>query len=370
MLKKAAALFVICAGLLAFVSCGGAPTQSFYLYAAVPNASEIVAYREDPNSGFLTVLPISPITAGPGVESLVIHPSGKFIYAANPSENDISLFAVQGYGGLTEKTPRTSTLPGGTSPTRLVMDAKGTTLFASNVGSNSISVFTIDSKTGFLSPVTGSPFAIGITPLNMVVAPSGSYLYVTGSANPGVLATYAVNTPSSNCANNSQYLCLIQISIVGSSPYGIAMTPKGNNLYVANSAPANSISEFSVDSSSGLLTQLSGSPIIESYISPAAALVDNSGKYLYVANEGSANISAYAIAASGGGLTALNDSPFAAHTQPVSIAIDPAGRYIYVGNQSSGSAIQSFLIDSTTGNLAGVESASVGNAPTSIIVTP
>lgn len=366
MLKKAAALIVICAGLVALVSCG--TTQSFYVYAAVPNASDIVVYREDPNSGFLTVMPFSPVTAGPGVESLVIHPSGKFIYASNPSENDISLFNVTGGGTITEQPPRTSTLPGGTSPTKLVMDVKGTTLFAADVGSNSISVFTIDSK-GNLSAVSGSPFAIGITPLNMALSPSGNYLYVTGSANPGVLATYAVNTSSTNCQDNSQYLCLIQISQVGSNPYGLAMTPDGSSLYVANSAPANSISEFAVDSSTGLLTQLSGSPIVQAYISPGAALVDSSGKYLYVTNEGSGNITAYAIA-TGGGLTALNDSPFTAHSQPISIAIDPAGRYVYVGNQGSGPAIQSFLIDSATGDLAGVESAAVGNAPTSIIITP
>ena len=92
MLKKAAALFAISAGLGLFVSCGS--TISNYLYAALPGSSEILAYREDPNSGFLTVLSISPITAGPSVQSLAIHPSRKFLYGANAGENDVSLFTI------------------------------------------------------------------------------------------------------------------------------------------------------------------------------------------------------------------------------------------------------------------------------------
>jgi hypothetical protein len=78
MLKKAAALFFVCASIAICVSCS--TTANRYLYAAIPGgaAGEIVAYREDPNSGALTQLAGSPITAGGAVESLVIHPSKKY----------------------------------------------------------------------------------------------------------------------------------------------------------------------------------------------------------------------------------------------------------------------------------------------------
>jgi len=47
-------------------------------------------------------------------------------------------------------------------------------------------------------------------------------------------------------------------------------------------------------------------------------------KFAYVANKGSANISAYTIS-SGGGLVGVSGSPFAAGTNPMSVAVDPLG---------------------------------------------
>ncbi len=117
MLKKAAALFLVCASAAICLSCSSATSR--YLYAAIPTSNEIVAFREDPNSGILTQLAISPITAGPAVQSLVIHPSNKFMYAANAGEGDISLYAISpGSGAIAEQGTRT---PVGTDPTVLAM---------------------------------------------------------------------------------------------------------------------------------------------------------------------------------------------------------------------------------------------------------
>ena len=166
MLKKAAALFLVCASVATWVSCGS--TSSRYVYASIPGSNEIVAYREDPNSGVLTQLAGSPITAGQAVQAIVIHPSKKFLYAANSGEGDISLFTISTTGILTEVTPRTSITPDGTAPTLLAMDAAGAFLYVGNAGSNNISVFSIDSGTGALTQV-GNAFPIGTNPLNMQV---------------------------------------------------------------------------------------------------------------------------------------------------------------------------------------------------------
>ena len=68
MLKKAAALLLVCASMAMWLSCGA--TSSRYLYAAIPGTNEIVVYREDPNSGILTQLAGSPVTAGSAVQSI------------------------------------------------------------------------------------------------------------------------------------------------------------------------------------------------------------------------------------------------------------------------------------------------------------
>jgi 6-phosphogluconolactonase (cycloisomerase 2 family) len=97
-------------------------------------------------------------------------------------------------------------------------------------------------------------------------------------------------------------------------------------------------------------------------------LIDKSGKYLYVANQGSGNLAAYSIG-SDGGLTLLTGSPFATGAQPNFIASDSSGKYLFVGNQSN-PAIQSFSLNTSTGALTSIGSYPVPATPTSIVITP
>jgi|HubBroStandDraft_5_1064220.scaffolds.fasta_scaffold19631_2 6-phosphogluconolactonase len=358
MQKKAAALVLVCAGLATWSACG--KKSNNYVYGALPAVSQIAIFREDPNSGTLTSLATSPVTAGPGVQSIAIHPSNKFLYASNAGEGDISLFTIS-TGTLTEVTPRTVV---GTTPTQLIMDSAGTFLYVANVGSNNISVFSIDSSSGALTAVAGSPFQIGLPPINMRLSPSGSVLYVTGAnggGQPGVIQGFNVNAGViTTVVPGSPFQA-------GTTPIGLAIDSTGSHLYTSNAAPDNSISEFTINSD-GSLTQLPGSPIGESYSNPISLLIDVTGKYLFVTNQGSNNVAAYSIG-SDGSLTLLTNSPFATGAQPNSIGTDPSGRYIFIGNQTS-SAIQSFNLDRSTGTLTSVASYAVGGTPTSIAVSP
>jgi 6-phosphogluconolactonase len=354
MLKKAAALFLVCASTAIWMSCGS--TSSHFLYASIPGSNQIVAYREDPNSGVLTQLSGSPISAGQAVQSIVIHPSGKFLYAANSGEGDVSLYTISTVGVLTEVTPRTVV---GTAPTLLVMDSAGGLLYVANSGSFNISVFSIGAK-GALSPV-GTPFPIGMNPLNMTLSPSGGVLYVTGEAqNIGIIEAFAV-TQGIPCTSPA---CLLPISNTGNDPYGLVVAPGGGFLYTANLLD-NSISELPInaDGSLGLINTIG-----QQYSGPISLLIDKSGTYLYAANQGSANLTAYSIG-SDGALTLLTTSPFATATNPSVIASDPGGKYLFVGNQKS-PVIQSFSLATSTGVLTSVATYSVAGSPTSIAITP
>jgi 6-phosphogluconolactonase len=360
MLKRATGLFLLGAGMATWMSCG--TTTSRFMYAAIPAQSQILVYREDPNSGVLTALSGSPYAAGPAVAAVAIHPSKKFLYAANSGESDVSLFTLDNNGVPTEVTPRTLV---GTTPTLMTMDAAGNFLFVANSGSNNISVFSIDASSGALAQVTGSPFSTGIFPLNMKLSPSGTILYITGqgsssgSGASGLVEAFTVNAGVLVVLNSSPYLA-------GSSPYGLTIDPAGAHLYTANTLD-NSISEFTINSD-GSLTALSGSPIGQTYSAPLALLVDNSGKYLYVADEGSSNLGAYGIG-SDGSLQLLTNSPFTTAAQPSFVIGDSGGKYLFVGNQSS-PAIQSFSLDTTSGTLTSVASYSTVDTPSSIVISP
>jgi 6-phosphogluconolactonase (cycloisomerase 2 family) len=366
MLQKALVLFLVLASIAGCVSCTS--SSSHYLYATLPVTNQILAYREDPNSGVLTEISGSPFAAGEGARSLVIHPSGKFFYVANPgqggaAENDISLFDIASNGVIAEITPRFSVAPNASTPQLLVMDPAGAYLYVMNTGSDNISVFAIDSGSGALSEVANSPFSIGLLPLNMQVTPAGDFLYVTLASEPnGLIAAYSLNA--------GQLSPLGTTSTGGINPYGLVIDAAGANLYVANYGPSNSLSVFSIGSS-GALTTIPGSPLNEGYSDPVAMIFDPSGSYLYVADQSSANVAVFSIDSNGLPAvlsTSSGTNAYGTEASPSFLVEDPSGKYLFVGSQGTGAGIQSFSVNS--GVLFAVHINSTGNTPSSIAILP
>jgi 6-phosphogluconolactonase len=363
MLQKALVLVFVVAGIASCLSCGS--TSNHFVYATIPAANQVIAYREDPNSGVLTQISGSPYSVGVGAQSLVLHPSGKYLYVANPgqNENDISQFNIARDGTLTEPNPRVSVAPNASQPKLLVMDPAGGFLYVMNAGSNNISVFSIDSSSGVLTQVVNSPVAVVLPVLNMQLTPSGNLLYVSAAGGPtnGWIAGFSVN------AGNLSLLGLT--SSHGVNPYGLVIDPSGTYLYAANTT-SNSLSIFSIDSS-GSLAEVQGSPIADSYSDPVAMIFDPSAKYLYVANQGSSNVAAYSISSTTGLPTVLTTSTttgaFGTESSPSFLVADPSGKYLFVGNQPPGApGIQTFGV--SNGNLTSLSTYSVGNTPSSIAV--
>lgn len=104
----------------------------------------------------------------------------------------------------------------------------------------------------------------------------------------------------------------------------------GAFMYVANQS-AGSVSAYVINTQSGALTEVQGSPFAAGS-SPWQVAIDPAGKFAYVANLGSSssssNVSAYTINPSGGALTQVQGSPFAAgRDYPTAVAIDPTGEF-------------------------------------------
>jgi len=367
MLQKALVLVFVLACIAVCIGCSGA--ASHYIYATLPAANELGVYREDPNSGVLTQISGSPYSVGDGAHYVVLHPSGKFLYVANPgiggaSENDISLFTIASNGSLTEVPPRAPIGQNASQPEILAMDPAGKYLYVANTQSENISVFSIDSSSGTLTQLANSPFSIGLPMLNMQLTASGNYLYVSAasgsSASPGWIAGFSVT------AGALQRVSLI--SSDGVNPYGLAIDPNGTYLYAGNTS-SNSISIFS-GANTGTLKEVSGSPFADIYNDPVALLLDSKGQYLYVANQVSNNVAVYAITSATGLPVALTTSTstfaFGTESDPSFLALDPSGKYLFVANQGTSAGIESFGVSS--GNLTSLYTYSVGNTPSSIAV--
>ena len=366
MLQKALVLVFVAASIASCIGCG--TTASHYVYTTIPAANQVIAYREDPNSGVLTQIAGSPYPVGDGAHSAVLHPSGKFLYVANPGqlEDDISLFAIASNGALTEVTPRTPIGPQASQPELLAMDPAGGYLYCMNTGSNNISVFSIESTNGALAQLPNSPFAVGLPLLNMQLTPSGNYLYVTAAgASDGYIVGFSVSVGVLTSIGPPS-------SSEGINPNGLAIDPSGTYLYAANTS-SNTISIFAISlpgTPPGTLSQVSGSPLASTYTAPVSLILDSKGAYLYVANQGSSNVAVYSISSSTGLPAVLTTSAttgaFFTEGSPSSLVADPSGKYLFVGNQGTSAGIESFSVSG--GNLTSLYTYRVGNTPSSIAV--
>jgi 6-phosphogluconolactonase (cycloisomerase 2 family) len=156
---------------------------------------------------------------------------------------------------------------------------------------------------------------------------------------------------------------------IGTTPAALLVDPNGQYLYVADNT-TSTLSVFAIaqisSSTPGALT-----PQILSVVtgtSPDAIAIHPAGKFLYVANFGSNSVSAYAVG-SGGALTALSNSPVQVGVGPSSLKVDPNGNFLYVAN-SGGADVAVFAIDATTGALTSISGSpfSAGNQPVSITI--
>ena len=123
------------------------------------------------------------------------------------------------------------------------------------------------------------------------------------------------------------------------------MDPAGAFLYVAN-AGSNNISVFSIDSSTGKLTPVAGSPFFLGLSPPTMQLMP-SGNFLYVSVASDASWIDRRLWRKR--RKAPKDHVTPTDTfNPQALAIDPSGEYLYVANLgSSGSSISIFTIDSS-----------------------
>jgi 6-phosphogluconolactonase len=213
------------------------------------------------STGALTPLANSPYTAlGTNPQPSQIVTAGSYLYVADFGTNTVEFFAIaDGTGELSRPITETPAVTD-TSPVGLAVNPSGSVLYTANAGSGqqgSISAFTVNSSTGALSPVAGNPQAIPAFSGYITIDPQGKYLLVPmGGFGTGGISVYsfdattgAIGTP----AVGSPFA-------TGTYPYSVSVDPTDQFVYVGNDGSAN-VSEFTLNSSTGALTSVAGSPV-------------------------------------------------------------------------------------------------------------
>ncbi len=193
---------------------------------------------------------------------------------------------------------------------------------------------------GILTPIAGSPLAIGTSLWDMVITPSGKFAYVTDiSAYPTVsVLPVSVNTKSGVLTQLSG-----AVSYTASQDPIMVMDPQGKFLYILDMN--NGVYVYALNAVTGALTAVAGSPFATGGFEDSSIAVYPGGKLLIAANYGSRSISVFKVNRTTGALTLAAGSPYSTSGYPYSLAVDPASpHFIFAGYASFNSAISVFRL--------------------------
>jgi 6-phosphogluconolactonase (cycloisomerase 2 family) len=203
--------------------------------------------------------------------------------------------------------------------------------------------------------------------IGVVPATAQSYLYVVHEGSRGGVVGFRIEATGT--------LTAIPIGVpTGPYPVSIAVDPAGRFAYVANyncaygegcGSNPSSVAGYRINPVNGTFGLVPGGPF-PAGVGAYQVTVDPTGKFAYVANFYSNDLSAYSIDAETGALSPLSGSPFpTGGERPVSVVVEPTGRFLYV---------QNFYTDSAhaegTSNVAGFQIDPLSGALTSLPGSP
>jgi 6-phosphogluconolactonase (cycloisomerase 2 family) len=285
----------------------------------------------------------------------------RFAYVANRNDTTVSIYLVDVGTGQLRHHGYVADVAAQIGPESLALDPSNRFLYVANAD-GSVTGFTIAATTGVLTEILGSPFpapvVAGVGRISLAVHPSGQFLYVA-DANTAVIG-FTID-PTSGA------LTLIGAFSTATGPEAVRVDPTGRFAYVAN-AGSNNVSGFTIDRTTGALTPMPGSPF-PSGGAPESVVVDPSGRFAYVANGNSGNVSGYIINQTTGVLSPIAGSPFAAGNNPSDVTVDPSARFVYVANSGS-IDVSGYSINAATGALSPIAGSPfpAGTAPSSVPV--
>jgi len=201
--------------------------------------------------------------AGSGPDSVVVDPSGRgFVYVGDQNGGlPLAAYNLDTSGTLTAMTPLQPNFA--QSSVWVSIDPTGRFLYSSGIsgGNPSVLGWTIDPSTGALTAITmtaSAAFTAGGSPGVMAIDPTGQFLYVTDQNN-GQLVEFAISQTTGALTALSSSPITVG-SGAASAPYGVSIDPSGQFLYVGNTNDGT-ISEFTLNSGTGALTAVGGSPV-------------------------------------------------------------------------------------------------------------
>ncbi len=337
-----------------------------YVMTNAAGGNEVIAYSRA-EDGRLTLVervatgglgggaapPIQPIDPLGAQAPLILSEDGRWLIAANPGSDELSVFRVCAHGlELTQIVPS-----GGAFPASLTLRHR--LLYVLNSGGEGNITGFILGNNGRLTPLAGStrslnasgsnpPFFL-VSPAQVGFSPGGDFLAVTVKGT-NLIHVFPVDSTGLPAAAPTTTMSS------GSTPFGFLFDRRGHLIVTevfgrasVGTPSAGAVSSYEVQTD-GSLRRLSVS--VENHQTATCwAASTRNGQYIYFTNNGSGTLSAYRVDAFGQ-LSLLDASGISATTglNPVDIAVSRDNRFVYALNTGSGT-VSMYRIDPSSGQL-------------------
>jgi 6-phosphogluconolactonase (cycloisomerase 2 family) len=351
------------------VSCSttGATVGGF-VYVANDSTNDISVFTYDPATGALTVVPGARAGTGTRPVALAVHPTGRFLYAASGTSRDLRAYNIDpATGALTAVAGGIFTLNGTYAPQSIVIDPAGRHAYVTantpvdlddNISSE-IMIFAIDPATGVLSQLGGSLFNRHLPSNDAAITPDGKSLYYAKGYGPQGLVALAVDGTTGALTPIAGY------PLAGASVHALTVDPGGHFLYATNSTDeTEEVRAYAIDTTGAVTFSSSSS----AGVFPRELRFSPDGRIALVVDWMSAGrLSAYGINAATGALNPLSSIP--AGGSPGALGVAPSGKYVYLTNLYR-NTVSGFTLDPATGALSSVPGVffATGHRPAAIAV--
>ena len=232
------------------------------------------------------------ITVHYGTGRVVVFPIHKD-GSIRPSNQFIQLTKASGTDPDRQESPH---------PHSAFFDPTGKYLLVPDLGADRTYIYAHDASSSSLTPHGHAQSAQGAGPRHLKFSPDGRFVYVLNELKQTVDA-FAWDGEAGSLQSIGTFVGLTDDEKAGTAGIlasEIRVHPNGKFLYTANRGH-NSISVFSIDSSSGQLTRCQNIPAEVNW--PRNFHIEPSGKWLLCAGQNSSNVAVFAIDPESGKLT-------------------------------------------------------------------
>ncbi len=332
-------------------------TTGDYAYVANSSAGNTSLSEYNVSAGSLTS--IGNITLGYIPVALAVAPTNSFLYVASApgsTSPGIYLYSIAAGSGILAAANNGTALATDTVAA-MTVSPDGNWLFTVNNSGITMNEYQVNTSTGALTlastitlpALSGCALGLG-TPASqscsVAVSPSENYVVVALGTSGDAVFTY-----SSASGITGSGFSTISSGSIASGDFSVVLDAN-NYAYIARTS---SVGVYSIGST---ITNTSNLSYTTAATAPRGITLNKSGNYLFTANEGTGNISAFGIG-SGGVLNPVAGQPFAGPPHVSALGVDNTGVYMVAVGYDANTGVQLYSI-SSTGVLTQVATAASG----------